>query len=209
MSDAYKVAGDIRRNLHTIRDYYEAALRGSRGADENAALQGADAGEPLNLHAVDTRRATHTDLSYWVRFILDNVNDGKITNRMRADGIPELSAFVDTWALALAEQLPDDAVNCANDTSRHGRALEGLAKGWASKRILIPGRCPELLFVVSAQGIEELVPCEGELWSVFREEDNGLLPRSVQCDADKSHEWEPHDWTALGRRIGTFIQATA
>lgn len=201
--DPFEVAGKIRGNLRLIREHYETALDPGRVTDDSDPRSGTNSGEPINLHTLETRANTIRCLVYWTRFLTDELEDGP-THGPRGITVDDLGAFIDTWALQLAENMPDDADNLRRETARHGNALEALARGWRSKRIRIPGRCPELNFVVSAQGLEELVPCEGEIHAVFREEDNGMLPRTIRCDQDAAHEWAPHDWAGLGKRIGTF-----
>ena len=51
----------------------------------------------------------------------------------------------------------------------------------------------------------ELAPCietdcQGILIAILRPTDD-LLPSSVSCDTNAEHEWQPHQWIALGRRI--------
>lgn len=58
----------------------------------------------------------------------------------------------------------------------------------------------------------ELAPCietdcEGILIAVLRPSDD-LLPSSVSCDSNADHEWQPHQWVALGRRIHGSPQTT-
>lgn len=206
MNDAFVLAGRIRKNLVAINDYYAGALRGAKNGTTNGGGSSQASGEPVNLHAVDVRLNALNDLRYWTRFVLDEVNGGTITNRLDNDNASELVAFLNTWALALAEQMPDDAANLDQESHRHGLALRNLALGWATRRTRVSKRCPEMNLLVSTQGLEELVPCEGELWSTIREVDNGLLPRNVLCDRDPAHVWEAHDWLGLGKRLGRDIE---
>jgi hypothetical protein len=203
--DPYDVAGSIRRNLTQIVDNYDDALLNAKGAANEIRVFGGGC-EPVSVHALDVRAAAHKDLAYWVRFALDELNGGTLTAQtVKGAAVPDLAAFLTTWALALAEQLPDDADNLERDTGRHGSNLHALAKGWTERKMQIPGRCPVQILTVSPELVEELVPCTGTLWAVMREKDNGLLPRVVRCDQEDAHQWEPHDWRDLGRALGTSV----
>ena len=200
--DPYRVAGDIRRHLRAITDFYDAALTPARQADESGALHhGASAGEPVPAHALDVRREAHSDLTYWVRFVLDEVNDGTITTRVNAADITALATFLDRWALALAEQLPDDADNLRNEAQHHATALRTLVVGGAARRIKVT-TCPEQILTRDTNGMEVLTPCGGTLFAVLLERDNGMLPAQVTCDREETHTWEPSRWRDLGRKVG-------
>ena len=121
--DAYTVAGHIRANLRLIRDHYDDALDPGKINDDSDPRPGGASGEPANLHAIDVRAQTVRDLVYWVRFILDELETGPSTRTIYGTSIDDMGAFIDTWALALAEQMPEDAENCRRETGRHGKAL--------------------------------------------------------------------------------------
>ena len=58
----------------------------------------------------------------------------------------------------------------------------------------------------------ELAPCietdcPGTLIAILRPTDD-LLPSSVSCDTNGEHDWQPHQWIALGRRIHGTPQST-
>ena len=203
--DPYHVAGHIRRDLWRIRDHYEAALTPAKGVDESGLTSHGQAGEPVPTTALDARHEARRDLAYWARFILDEVNGGTITTTpVEAASIHALVEFIDRWALALAEQMPDDADNLRTEASKHARRLEALAQGRRAKRIQV-GRCPEQHLVTGDDGLETLTPCTGDLWAVLRHDDDGLLPSDVTCDNDREHTWTPWQWRDLGRRIGTSV----
>ena len=202
MSDPYVVAGHIRRALCTIREHYDAALTPPRVSDHNGGRYPAASGEPVDLHAADVRRETARDLAYWCRYVLDEVNHGNIRTIVRARDIAQMTRFIDTWALNLAEQLPLDADNCHREMTRNARNLEALARGWRTKRIEI-GPCPETIIIMVGD-LEETTRCAGTLWAEMREDDNGMLPMSVRCDT-QPHAWTPWQWRDLGRRLGQSI----
>ena len=201
--DPFTVAGHIRANLRLIRDHYDQALDPGRVNDDSDNRGGSTGCEPVNLHTIDVRADTVRDLVFWVRFILDDLTNGPSTRTIYGTSVDDMGAFIDTWALALAEQMPDDAENCRKETKRHGEQLEGLSKLWRSRRIQIPGRCPEQILTVSPEGVEEFKACTGELWATMREEDKGMLPGRVECSQTADHQWTPWQWRDLGRRIGT------
>lgn len=206
--DPYKVAGDIRANLRRIRDHYDTALDPGKANDDSLRSGGATNGEPVSLHTVDVRADTVRDLVFWVRFILDELpqhttQDDTDRRTIYGTSIDDMGAFIDTWALQLAERMPEDAENCRKETGRHGRNLESLSKLWRSRRIQIPGRCPEQILHVSPEGVEEFTACTGDLWATMREEDAGMLPGRVECSVVGEHQWTPWQWRDLGRRIGT------
>lgn len=201
MKDPYTAAGAIRRSLITIRDYYEDALQGAPALDESDVKATSAAGEPVNLAAVDARNDAHRDLSYWARFILDEVNDGTVVHGPADVEVDTLTRFVDIWALAICEQHPLDGDNLVREMKRHAKLLEALAKGWRVKRIEV-GRCPEVVMILDGE-LETLTPCMGTLHAVTEEDDEGLLPPVVTCDADRDHSWTPWQWHALGRQIAS------
>lgn len=204
--DAYAVAGFIRASLRLIRDHYDDAIDPGKLNDDSDPRGGNASGEPANLHAIDVRADTVRDLVYWVRFILDELEDGPSTRTIYGTSVDDMGAYIDTWALQLAEKMPTDADNCRREMKRHGANLESLSKLWHSRRIQIPGRCPEQILTVSREGVEELLSCTGDLWATMREEDKGLLPGRVECSATGDHQWTPWQWRDLGRRIGTFAE---
>lgn len=199
--DPYKQAGTIRRDLRTIRDNYTAALDAGKAADDCDIRTDTDAGEPVNLAAVDARADAMRDLTYWTRFILDSVNEGTITHGPTIVDVDDLAAFIDIWTLALCEQHPLDGDNLAKESSRHAKILEALAKGWRRKHIEV-GVCPEQVLIVD-DGYETLIHCTGTLHAVMDEDDDGMLPANVTCDATRDHQWSPWQWHDLGRRLGT------
>lgn len=205
MTDNYELAGSIRSDLQSIVDSYEDALLSARGAENEIKVSGA--GEPVSIGALDARRDCHTDLVYWCRFILDEVNDGEITGQtIKGDSVEELVKFISVWAMALVDQLPDDGRNLRKEMSRHATILESLARGWTDRRIQV-GKCPTPVLIIGPEGLEEFVPCTGNLWAVLRERDNGLLPQTIRCDSTRDHEWRPGEWMNLGRVLGNEVVA--
>ena len=120
---------------------------------------------------------------------------------IHAGSVESTTRFVDTWALALAEQLPLDADNCQREMTAHASALHALAAGWRTRRIEV-GSCPSQRLRVSQEGYEQFEPCTGLLWAVMTQDDDGLLPARIVCDLESEHEWQPHAWHALGRALG-------
>lgn len=199
MKDPYATAGLIRQSLITIREHYEGALEGPAATDESDVKATTAASEPVNLAAIDARNEAFRDLTYWTRFILDEVNDGTITHGPADVDVDTLTRFVDIWTLAICEQHPLDGDNLHKETKHHAKILEALAKGWRVKRIEV-GRCPELTMILDGE-VETIVRCDGTLHAVTEEDDEGLLPPVVSCDSDRDHKWTPWQWHALGRQI--------
>lgn len=200
--EPYKVAGRIRRSLRKVTDHYDDALIGPSGAASEIHTDAP--GEPVDLARVQARHDTERDLRYWVRFILDEVNNGTITGRtIHASSVTECAGFIDTWALALVEQLPKDGANLDREMAKHGDKLEAFALGWVQRRIEV-GHCPDPIMWIDDSGREAFKTCDGNLWAVIREDDNGLLPAAILCDATPNHQWSPGMWASLGKRLGTF-----
>lgn len=221
--DPYIVAGHIRASLHRIRDHYDDAGDPPKHSDDSDPRKGDPARPPTDLHAIDVRRDTHHDLAFWTQFILDTVNAttdpdtgmtvGTITTKVDGSNVHALAAFVDTWALALAEQAdPDDALNCRRDMRGHGDRLRDIAQGVRTKRVTV-GPCPELLMTVDeSSGLEQISRCPGTIVSTLRErhpddDEDGLLPQAITCTHDRDHKWSPWQWVDVGRRIGRQIGA--
>ena len=197
MTEPYQVAGHIRAALHGITDRYDDALGGTPPKDESDARpKRAEAPVPVSPHILDVRAETHHDLRYFALFILEQVNHGTITTRVDAGDVHALARFIDTWALALAEQHPDDADDARRDLAKDARNLAAIANGDVTHRFKLPGhRCPELVWVG-----DQLVPCTGVLQALFKQSDD-RLPPSVYCVAHPEHQWAPSEWLGLGRRL--------
>jgi hypothetical protein len=149
---------------------------------------------PVPAHVLDVRRDCHHDLRFYATLILEQVNDGTITGRVDAGSIDELTGFVDRWAQLFVEQMPDDGDQCAKDMSKHAETLRGMVRGDQMHRYQV-GRCPELTVADDA-----IVGCKGNLWASMRRGD-AMLPKSIVCDLDGEHAWEPYQWAALGKRL--------
>lgn len=206
MTDPYVTAGHIRRALYDINDHYDDALDPPAHRDDSEARGGDLARPPTNLHALDVRQAADRDLTRWVRFILDHVNDGSIEHAPDA-GIDSKTRFVNTWALALTEQHPNDASGhkdaCKEQLTRHARALKVVALGIRTKRVEV-GPCPEM----HIDDNESIQSCTGTVIASLTEGDpstdegGALLPEVAACTAVQEHRWHPFEWRDLGVRIG-------
>lgn len=211
--DPYLIAGHIRRALRTITDHYEAAGDPPQISDDSDPRQGDQARPPTDLHAIDCRRDTIRHVSFWAQFILDEVQDGKITTKVRGSDLAGMARFIDTWALALAEQHPDDASGhkeaCREELTRDARRLKAVAHGTRTRAIQV-GPCPEVVIVEDERpdGVvrETFQRCTGTVVARLTErdpdsEDEGLLPRMLTCDMNSDHSWQPWQWVDVGRRI--------
>ena len=211
MNDPYVIAGHIRRALYGIIEHYDRAGDPPRVQDDgDPGREDPSSRPPADLHAIDVRREAVRDLSFWVRFILDEVNNGDITTRVDGHDVPEMARFVITWALALAEQHPGDASGhreaCREELSAHARRLKAVAHGTRTRRIEV-GPCPQVdLILDEDSGLEELKRCDGTIVATLTErdpdnEDDGLLPQHLTCTIDGTHTWQPWQWADVGRQI--------
>lgn len=188
---------EIRTNLRRIAVFYEPALDGKCSDDENDRRSPNAAGEPGPVEAISARTDAYTDLHFWCRFILDQVNEGAIQTVVRPE-IRDMVAFIERWSTALIDQWPEDAANLRKDAYRHGEKLENLARGWSIKRIEI-GPCPK--FKLDPETEADLnIRCTGQLWAILQTADT-LLPKRILCDQEAQHTWSPHSWRDLGRQL--------
>ena len=206
-TEPYVVAGAIRRAVRTILDHYDQAGRPPKITDDSDSGRGGDpARPPTDVHAIDCRNDAHHGLAYWCQFILDEVNNGDITTKVRGSDMHDMARFVDTWALALAEQHPDSASGhreaCKEELTRHGRRLQAVAHGTRTRSIEV-GPCPEVILDDVAETFRR---CDGTVVASLTErdpdnEDDGLLPQRLTCSTDQTHTWQPYQWADIGKRI--------
>lgn len=206
MSDPYVTAGKIRRALRDITEHYDAAGDPPKITDDSDPRGGDQARPPTDVHAIDCRAETIRHVSFWVQFILDEVQDGKITTKVRGSDLQEMATFVDRWALALAEEHPNEASGhkeaCREELERDARRLKAVAHGTRTRSIEV-GPCPEVIIDEEA---EEFRRCEGTVVAHLTErdpdaEDDGLLPQNLTCSLDQGHSWQPWQWADVGKRI--------
>lgn len=205
-ADPYVTAGKIRRALRDITEHYDAAGNPPKITDDSEARGGDQARPPTDVHAIDCRADAIRHVSFWAQFILDEVQDGTITTKVRGSDLQEMARFIDTWALALAEQRPDDASGhkeaCRQELERDARRLKAVAHGTRTRSIQV-GPCPE---VIIDDETETFRRCQGTVVANLTErdpdsEDDGLLPQNLTCSLDGSHTWQPYQWSDIGKRI--------
>ena len=194
MTDKWHLAGDIRRSLRTIRNVWPATLS-VLATSANEKVAGGVVGALVSAHVLDLRKECHHDLRFFTMLVLEQVNGGTIGTKVNVLDVDQLTRFLDTWALHLCEQMPDDAEQCAKDMHHHAERLRGMVRGDRMHRYQI-GRCPETVMV----GEDQLGRCKGMLWASMREGD-AMLPQSVVCDQESTHTWQPWQWASLGKRI--------
>lgn len=216
MNDPYVTAGKIRRALRDITEHYDAAGNPPKITDDSEKRGGDQARPPTDVHAIDCRADTIRHVSFWAQFILDEINQewdsrteawvGTITTKVRGSNLQEMVTFVDRWALALAEQRPDDASGhreaCREELTRDARRLKAVAHGTRTRSIEV-GPCPE---VVIDDDTETFKRCEGTVIANLTErdpdsDDDGLLPQHLTCSLDGTHTWQPWQWADIGKRI--------
>lgn len=107
-------------------------------------------------------------------------------------GHDALANFIGTHAEWLARQPRAAAI------SARFERLKGLGFAAAfpnGSRIIHIGPCP----------IEvEDAPCLGKVRALMSATDE-LLPSSIICDFDRTHQWRSDEWRALGRRLGIEV----
>lgn len=192
---------EIRTNLRRIAVFYEPALDGKCSDDENDRRSPNAAGEPGPVEAISARTDAYTDLHFWCRFILDQVNEGTIRTIVRPE-IRDMVAFIERWSTALIDQWPEDSDNLRKDAYRHGEKLENLARGWSVKRIEI-GPCPRFKEGPETESDMQL-RCTGQLWAILQTADT-LLPKQILCDQEAQHRWSPHSWRDLGKQLDASL----
>lgn len=192
-------AGDkIASALREIRTAWPHMLDPKSTAPSNGAHGGDPARPPVSAHSLSIRRDTDACLTSWALMVAE---ERDLRTGLRAGDVPSVAGFL----LIHADWLGDHEA---------GEAAADEMNGWAGKctdivesnrtRRYQVGRCPEV--VMDDEGTE-LGPCAGNLWALIRQADT-MLPRHIQCDADEAHRWDPHAWSALGRRID-ILQAVA
>ena len=202
--EPYVIAGKIRAAVRTILDHYDDAGDPPKITDDSDPRGGDQARPPTDVHAIDCRADTIRHISFWVQFILDEINDGKIETKVRGSDLVDMTRFVDRWALALAEQRPDDASGhkeaCREELERDARRLRAVAHGTRTRSIEV-GPCPEVILDEQAETFRR---CEGTIVASLTDRDpdsDGLLPKHLTCDADSTHTWSPWQWHDVGKRI--------
>ena len=166
----YSLAASIRGSLSMIREYYDEALippkmtSGVRlptaavPADQIKMKPAKKAFEhppaPVSFAVLDARAAAHSDLAHYARVILNEVRsvDGR-TIQTRVDGsdVEGLTYFLETWALRMAEEVPDEAVACKADMETHANALHAFAIPIRRNWIKL-GNCPFVIEGVFCHG---------------------------------------------------------
>ena len=204
--EPYVIAGKIRAAVRTILDHYDDAGDPPKITDDSDPRGGDQARPPTDVHAIDCRAEAHNGMAYWCQFILDEVNDGTIETKVRGSDLHDIARFIDTWALALAEQHPDSASGhheaCKEQLTKWGRQLRAVAHGTRTRSIEV-GPCPEVILDEQAETFRR---CEGTVVASLTErdpdnEDDGLLPRRLTCTVDRYHSWQPWQWADIGKRI--------
>ena len=203
--EPYVIAGKIRAALREILDHYDAAGNPPKITDDSEPSNGGDpARPPTDVHAIDVRVEAHNGMAYWCQFILDEVNDGTIETKVRGSDLHDIARFIDTWALALAEQHPDSASGhheaCKEQMTKWGRQLRVVAHGTRTRSIEV-GPCPEVILDDQAETFRR---CDGTIVAVLTDRDpdsDGLLPKHLTCDVDSAHTWSPWQWHDVGKRI--------
>ena len=184
MTDVSNLAGEIRRDLWTIRDFYDEALNPPRLTSgiklptqpvpddrmKYAAKVVPHSPPPVDLAVIEARQKAHHDLLHYTRIIqfeVTDINGGTIQARVDGGSIASLAAFIDTWAVHLVEQTSEGEMAAA-DFAKHARTLRRMAR--PDRRDWMPiGECP--VTVADADG--NPVPCGEQVRAYDRTVDEG------------------------------------
>lgn len=152
---------------------------------------------PVPVTVLSLRRDVDETLTEWVTIVAAARN---LTSRPATGDVPGACGFLMTHAdwLGSSEHGP----RASNELYVAGRDCVDVVRGNRTRRYQV-GRCPEV--IIDDDGVE-VEPCRGNLWALIREEDT-MMPKHVQCDAVAEHQWDPHQWRALGRRVSPLRPA--
>jgi hypothetical protein len=184
MTDAHALAGQIRKDLWSIRDFYEEALNPPRLTSgiklptqpvpddriKYAAKVVPHSPPPVDLAVIEARQKAHHDLLHYTRIIqfeVTDINGGTIQTRVDGGDIASLAVFIDTWAVHLVEQTSEGEMAAA-DFAKHAKTLRRMAR--PDRRDWMPiGECP--VTVADAEG--NPVPCGEQVRAYDRTVDEG------------------------------------
>jgi len=155
---AYEVAAHIRKSLAEIVELYDEtlipqrvtsgvrlpteAVDGERMRFARRALK--DPPMPVSAAVLDARRSCHGDLLHFARSVLMmcvDINGDPIVTQVNHESIPDLCAFLGTWAFALADVDPEEARLLERDMGRHASTLRATAYPPRQESMLL-GPCP-------------------------------------------------------------------
>lgn len=154
--DPWQTAGDIRVALIGIRNVWPAVINASRSGNSDRVSGSAAIPAAVAAHILDVRIEAQKDLRFYTMLILNEINGGGISTKVDVLDIDSMGIFIDTWALHLCEQMPDDSEDCRRDLQKQATRLLEMVRGDQTHRYQI-GRCPELTLD------EAQTRCTGEL----------------------------------------------
>lgn len=147
---------------------------------------------PLSPEVLSIMDAAWRDLRSWAQLIME---ERDLTVGPPGPTGPDLATFIARHADWMARHIA--AEDCVDELRRHARLVGNLATGRRVRRVMV-GPCPEA--EVGEDGLMK-GQCEGSLVALVHDEDE-FLPAVVRCDQWRDHVWTPHQWPALGRRLG-------
>lgn len=193
---------------------------------------------PVSAHVLSVRRETAECLASWARLVAEERDLRPVTGcpsprRVRVfgpmprNGWPVICGCQHGDGLRTVRDAhpldADDAHAVAGFLITHaewlaeheaGSAAVDEVKTWAQRCLDIVernrvrryriGPCPEQ---TEDEDGSPLGPCPGTLYALLREDDK-VLPRAVVCDGPQLHTWDPWQWRALGKRLGTSVMAS-
>jgi hypothetical protein len=143
-----ELAGQIRRNLYEISDYYDEALEPVRRASGSQVKVSKEPPLPISAAILDARMEAARDLAFWAWFILEEIRDIN-GDHMRSPWrltmtplTPEvLVKFIVVWVDRIVTEFPDDADNLAREVADHARDLKAIVDPQRREWVSV-GYCP-------------------------------------------------------------------
>lgn len=163
-------------------------LAPSAGSGGSSGKPGASPDFAAKRAAVETLGQIAHDTAWLAREVAERQRVTHPVMNLRLPSVAVLRAC--TWLTVHVDWMlgQDEAGDWAStvriDRSRAFNVIDA-----ASTRIRVPGaKCPE-------------PECGAELWATIHDLGDPR-PNHVQCRGDDRHEWAPHQWARLGRRLG-------
>lgn len=188
-------ADDLVAALRTIRTCWPNML----ALTAAPATGGGDpAKPPVSAHVLSVRRETAECLASWARLVTE---ERDLHTGMDGGDAHAVAGLLITHAEWLADH---DAGSAAVDEIRSWaqRCLDIVERNRVRRYRI--GPCPEQ---TEDEDGTDMGPCCGTLYALLREDDR-VLPRAVVCDGPQLHTWDPWQWRALGKRLGTSVIAS-
>lgn len=181
---------DLVQALRTIRTCWPVMLTLTA---QQQGYGGDPAKPPVPTHILSVRRETAECLASWARLVAE---ERDLHTGLDAGDAHSVAGFLITHAEWLAEH---EAGEAAVDEVRSwaGRCIDITERNQVRRYRI--GPCPER---TEDEDGADLGPCPGTLYALIRAADT-MLPKYVVCDGPQLHTWDPWQWKALGKALGT------